>query len=324
MRLRSVLVMTTAALALAACSGDDDPDSDRKDGSDLVQISPLTGERAEDGLPKHSPFVVKIDNTADGAPQTGLDRADLVVEETVEGGATRLAGIFYSELPDQVGHVRSMRATDIGIAKPASAHLVASGGAPQTVDRLKQAEVPVLSEDSGGGGFSRDGQAAPYNVVVNLAELAGEVGESKPGKPYLPFAEDADKATKPESKVGSASVRFSNSHTTEWTKGDDGWTRGNGLADPEFTAQHLLVLFAEEKDAGYTDPAGNPVPETDFVGEGRAVVFTADGVVEGTWAKEEHGSPILLSDGEGNAIELAPGKTWIELVNNSTGDVTWN
>jgi len=323
MRLRSVLTMTSAALVLAACSGGDDADS--KDDSEPEPTSPFTGERLGDGWPDNAPFVVKIDNTEDGGPQIGLDRADLVVEETVEGGATRLAGVFYSDLPDEVGHVRSMRATDIGIAKPASAHLVASGAAPQTLDRLEDAQVPVITEDGGGEAFSRqDDKAAPYNVIVNLAEAAEGIDAAKPGEPYLPFAEGEDDATTPQEKASAASVRFSNFHTTEWTKGDDGWSRTDGLADPEFTADHLLVLFAEEKDAGYTDPGGNPVPETDFVGKGRAVTFTADGVVEGVWTKEDYGSPIVLRDGEDRPITLAPGKTWIELVNESTGDVSWN
>ena len=61
-------------------------------------------------------FVVKIENTASGAPQYGLNKADMVIEELVEGGLTRLAALYYSDLPTKVGHVRSMRDTDIGIA----------------------------------------------------------------------------------------------------------------------------------------------------------------------------------------------------------------
>ncbi len=38
-----------------------------------------------------------------------------MVEELVEGGLTRLAVFFYSQVPDNAGPVRSMRASDIGI-----------------------------------------------------------------------------------------------------------------------------------------------------------------------------------------------------------------
>ena len=63
-------------------------------------------------------------------PQVGLSDADLVTEELVEGGITRLAVSYYQTIPENVGPVRSMRATDIGIVQPLKATLVASGGAP--------------------------------------------------------------------------------------------------------------------------------------------------------------------------------------------------
>ena len=44
-------------------------------------------------------IVTKIDNTSSSAPQVGLGSADLVVEELVEGGFTRLAAFYYSEVP---------------------------------------------------------------------------------------------------------------------------------------------------------------------------------------------------------------------------------
>ena len=62
---------------------------------------------------------------------------DMVVEELVEGGLSRLAAFFYSTLPQGlVGPARSMRATDIGIVKPVDAILVGSGGAPRTLARI--------------------------------------------------------------------------------------------------------------------------------------------------------------------------------------------
>ena len=80
---------------------------------------PLTGLPAKGPAPDHPVYVVKIDNTESSAPQVGLSKADLVTEELVEGGLTRLAVFFYSASPTQVGPVRSMRASDIGIVKPA-------------------------------------------------------------------------------------------------------------------------------------------------------------------------------------------------------------
>ena len=48
----------------------------------------------------------------------GVDQADVVYEEVVEGGITRLAAIFNSHAPDRVGPVRSVRRTDQSIVWP--------------------------------------------------------------------------------------------------------------------------------------------------------------------------------------------------------------
>ena len=63
-------------------------------------------------------LAVKIDNSSSSAPQVGLGDAGMVVEELVEGGMTRLAVFYYNDVPSEVGPVRSMRATDIGIVSP--------------------------------------------------------------------------------------------------------------------------------------------------------------------------------------------------------------
>ena len=71
-------------------------------------ILPLTGLPGE--VPGHPAAVVKIDNGSRARPQTGLNAADIVVEEEVEGGITRFAAIFHST-PSIVGPVRSGRTT---------------------------------------------------------------------------------------------------------------------------------------------------------------------------------------------------------------------
>ena len=58
-------------------------------------------------------LVVKIDDTPAAHPQAGLEDADVVYIEQVEGGLTRLAAVFSSKIPDVIGPVRSARISDI-------------------------------------------------------------------------------------------------------------------------------------------------------------------------------------------------------------------
>ncbi|MSY56156.1 MAG: DUF3048 domain-containing protein, partial [Actinobacteria bacterium] len=60
-------------------------------------------------------LVVKIDDTNAAHPQIGLEDADVVYIEQVEGGLTRLAAVFSSVIPMRIGPVRSARISDIEI-----------------------------------------------------------------------------------------------------------------------------------------------------------------------------------------------------------------
>ena len=60
-------------------------------------------------------MAVKIDNYPAGRPQSGLDKADIIFEEPVEGGITRFAAVFQCQDAALIGPVRSARNIDIGI-----------------------------------------------------------------------------------------------------------------------------------------------------------------------------------------------------------------
>ena len=171
------LSATLVALAvLAGCSGDSGAGSGDTapgtgqqvaDGTSFDALSPLTGQVLEGDAAARPVLAVKMDNSGASAPQVGLGSADLVAEELVEGGITRLAVFYQSRMPREVGPVRSMRATDIGIVQPLGAALVASGAAPQTNARLKDAGITTYVE--GAAGFHRaTDRTAPYNLFVDL------------------------------------------------------------------------------------------------------------------------------------------------------------
>ena len=93
-------------------------------------VAPLTGLTDVSGLSVKRPaLIVKIENTPDALPQWGVDRADVVYEEIVNGGITRLAAIFNSQAPAKVGPVSSVRPTDTQIVWPLGGIFAYSGGA---------------------------------------------------------------------------------------------------------------------------------------------------------------------------------------------------
>jgi hypothetical protein len=132
-------VLAAASLLLAGCGGDESATAPTTASTWPMTGLPVSGEESADQ--PYPVLVTKLDNTPSSAPQIGLGKADLVVEELVEGGLTRLAAFYYSRLPAKVGPVRSMRASDIGIVAPVDASIVTSGAAPQTIARIKDAGI---------------------------------------------------------------------------------------------------------------------------------------------------------------------------------------
>src|SRR4051794_6343978 len=111
MRFRTAVAWTCLGLVLASCSSltDDNPGTGESATPAVdTKVSPLTGLR-QDRPPNNPVYLVKIENTGGGEPQYGLNHADVVIEEFVEFDVTRLAALFYSDLPTKVGHVRSAR-----------------------------------------------------------------------------------------------------------------------------------------------------------------------------------------------------------------------
>lgn len=325
-------VVLATSLVLAGCGGDEEtPGEDSPaaqeiaGGSTLDSTWPLTGLEVtgdESAAQAHPVLVTKMDNTASSAPQVGLGSADMVVEELVEGGLTRLAAFYYSELPKTVGPVRSMRASDIGIVAPVDADIVTSGAAGQTIARIKGAGIDFFQE--GAKGVYRDsGRSAPYNLFANLPEVAAAIDQSeeRPGD-YFEWGDGNDLPK--GQKATSISATFGGARTSEWAFQNGHYVNTNSYAaeGDEFLADTVLVLRVQVGDAGYLDPAGNPVPETKLEGKGQAMLFHDGSLVRGTWKKDGLDGSIELSTKAGT-LKIPAGRTFVELIPAANGNVTF-
>ena len=329
----SLSAALATSLVLAGCGGDseEEPSDDSPaaqeiaGGSALDSTWPMTGLEVtgeESAAQAHPVLVTKMDNTGSSAPQIGLGSADMVVEELVEGGLTRLAAFFYSELPEQVGPVRSMRASDIGIVSPVDADIVTSGAAGGTIQRIKGAGINFYAE--GATGISRDtSRSAPYNLFANLSDVATAIDqeEARPDD-YFQWGDGEDLPK--GQKATSISATFGGARTSEWVFKDGTYSNTNSYAadGDEFLADTVLVLRVQVGDAGYLDPAGNPVPETKLEGKGEALLFHDGSLVRGTWSKDGLDDSIELSTKAGK-LEIPAGHTFVELIPAQNGNVTF-
>lgn len=319
---RACALLLAGSLALSACSGDEpgeegESSQEQSRGATLSRTSPLTGEVLKE-QPSRPILAIKVDNSG-SATQVGMAKADLVVEELVEGGTTRLATFYYSDLPPVVGPVRSMRATDVGIVSPLKAVMVASGAAAPTWRAIRKAKIKTVTE--GGPGFYRGAGAAPYNLMMDVTKL---VKPMKPlqqvPEPYLPFG---DEKLPKGTSAKQLTATFSQASDSQFTYRGGGYVTTDGYTKQgaDFVADTVLVLRVKVRPAGYTDPAGFPVPETRFTGQGPASIFHGGRRVEATWVKKGLQAPLTLR-AKGKDLQLPPGKVRIELVPQNGGSVS--
>ncbi|WP_160158194.1 DUF3048 domain-containing protein [Nocardioides sp. SLBN-35] len=334
--------LVVLSLVLAGCGGGDDGGKKSSGGDDNPTAAsetpappatwPLTGELTDGGADparKHPAYIVKIDNSIDSDPQIGVGKADLVVEELVEGGITRLAVFFYQKLPDKAGPVRSMRLTDIGIAKPLGATIITSGAAPVTLNGLRKAGIRFLDMNNPHVVRINDGtHDSLHSVMADLKKIGASArGTATRPADYLPFGDAALPAGAPATTMA---IKLSPGRTSNWKYDGAKYALQNGyMADGDvFKPDTVIAATVRTSLAPYSDPAGNPVPVSHFEGKGKAVIFHGGQAIDVTWEKADEGAELTFKDAAGNEIELPAGKTWLELVPGkgaaSPGSVTYN
>ncbi|HEX6417099.1 MAG TPA: DUF3048 domain-containing protein [Acidimicrobiales bacterium] len=285
--------------------------------------APLTGLTGEfQGRLDRPALVVKIDNVELARPQSGLNQADIVVEEPVEGNLTRLAAVFHSTDAASVGPVRSVRTTDVEMLPLFGRPLfAASGGNAGVVPQLHAADVVDVGNNVSGQGFYRSGgRPAPHNLFTSTLALYGKAPESPPPpEPLFSYLARDEKLPDGAIPVGGVALRFGGSEVSRyvWDGPTGTWLRsqrGSPHVDAggaRIAPENVVVL---EITYDHTGQAGRSVPHGETVGQGRALVLTRGQSVEGTWQRPRLGDPLTLTGPGGAAMELTPGQTFVALV----------
>lgn len=291
-------------------------------------VWPLTGVPTGEVAARPA-MSVKIENSAAARPQTGLGEADVVWEEMVEGGITRFNAVYHSQIPSELGPIRSLRPMDAAISAPFGGLFVFSGGQARFVNQVASTGLTMLSHDGGDAGFYRTSdRVAPHNVYGDPETfLAAGEGQDPPPTQFE-FALTAEDATALDGEATSSIGLAFPSSNPGWSWDDDVWSRTEGgqaamTADSgQITSVNVVVLRVEVQNSGAVDPGGNPVPETILTGSGEATVFSGGHRIDATWSKSEVGSVLALTTADDEPVLLAPGNVWVELVPISGGSVS--
>lgn len=326
--IRVTAATTAGALAVAlsgGCSTDKPAASSsrapnsRAPTSKAAVLNPLTGVRPSPAGPV---IAVKVDDTAAGRPSLGVNKADVIYIEEVEGGLSRMVAVFASAKP-RVRAVRSIRSSDPELLGQYGRIIaVASGGGRQALQTLDRSTLHSVINDRGQVGFTRDpSRPAPYNVVSDLAKVSASVkGDGVRNVGFSWAARDprlaaAKPATAVSTLVGSTRVGF------VWDRGLARYVRtvdgrrivtasGAPVAKPNVIVQYCQI----KADPHDHDVNGNPTMFTKTIGSGQVVLFRGGKRIAGTWSRRSLEAPTTFRDAAGKPLLLAPGGTFVALV----------
>ncbi|HLT17302.1 MAG TPA: DUF3048 domain-containing protein [Acidimicrobiales bacterium] len=344
-RKRVIAVVAVIALAagvtvaIAALAGDDDEaaptttttstttTSTTTSTAEPAAVAPLTGlPDPGTGHTARPALVVKLDNVEPKArPQAGINQADVVYEERVEGSVTRLLAVFHSTDAAPVGPVRSARSSDIAIFTPLNRPFFAWSGANATFAGLIRAAAAVdVGYDAQSGHYYRErGRPAPSNLMirstVDLMALPAE--GSAPPPPLFHYRAEGEEVPhlEPVTAVRIVYGTSAGSAPVEYRWNGEGWARtqaGTPHVDADgvqVAPANVIIQFTPYHGSGVADQFGNDIPEAALVGEGDAWILTAGGLVPARWSKPSLEAVTTYTDADGNPVKLRPGRTWVAL-----------
>ena len=280
------------------------------------------------GLPgtdiRRPALAIKIDNVSIARPQAGINQADVVYEELVEAGLTRLIAIFQTTDSRVVGPVRSARTSDPPLLTGFDSPLFAYSGANRgTREVVKDSDLTDVGYDASRESYWRStSRRAPHNLFTSTERLWSKHPDRDeiPEPPFTfrtensPLHVNAKKATGVFVDFGHAEIDYA-WNGTGWERTHNGEPHGDGDGVRVAPTNIVIQFISYGKSA-----ADSRSPEAITEGSGTAWVFTDGHLIEGQWERKKDSEPAEITS-NGVPIRLTPGNTWVALA--KTGTATW-
>ena len=286
-----------------------------------VPTAPLTGLPVADPAVLARPaMAVKMDNHPQARPHAGLNQADVVIEEIVEG-ITRFFAVFHSTDAAPIGPIRSARTTDVDLLNQLNQPLfVWSGGNRGVVNAIGGANAISIAHGQGPGYYRdqerrrradlehtlmNEGTAVLYTAALPLQGTPPQMFQYlAPGETFEGAPSASDSA-----KMNSVPV------TWTWDPAQSLWIRSEynephvDVSGAPISTNNVIFQFVDYRRSS-ADPGS---PEAVTVGNGEAWIFSAGKWIRAHWDRPAADAPATYTDESGNPVKLTPGRTWIEL-----------
>ncbi|MBE5960369.1 MAG: DUF3048 domain-containing protein [Lachnospiraceae bacterium] len=295
----------------------------------------LTGEwKAEEEVIKR-PYAVIFNNIECASPQSGIGDAAILYEALVEGGITRMLGIFDGIDPDsetakRIGSVRSARHYFASFADEYDAIFVHFGETTYATKAMKKLGIDHLTGSYGIGvnSFYRDPSIkSPHNAFTSLDGILKAVQNgdirTEYEKGYESHFSFYEENTVPVSDVdvNKLTLKFSNytspyfmydAENKVYLRSQFGSEHTDANTGEQLAFENIIVQFVKQWDI---DKNGYQTMElADASGTGYYI--TNGKMVKVTWKKNESTRMMRYYDETGKELIINPGKTYIAVFPN--------
>ena len=270
-------------------------------------------------------LVVKLDDTRSAHPQIGIEEADIVYIEQVEGGLTRLAAVFSSKIPQRIGPVRSARISDIELlAQFGRVGFAYSGAQSKLRPALAAANLENASAERNPATiYTTDPtRVQPYAMVLR-ADLLLESLEAKGVKLEESKSVGWKFGDAPNGGEVVTDIRLSwpaSSYDAHWSEDENRWLLDH-VGAPNFAdsgvllgASTLVIQKVKITDSIYKDKVGGVTPFSPTVGTGEGYIARDGKVFKALWSRPTEGSGTKWTTVDGAEISFKKGQIWVALM----------
>ena len=270
-------------------------------------------------------LVVKIDDTNAAHPQIGVESADVVYVEQVEGGLTRLAAIYTSKLPPLIGPIRSARISDIELlAQFGRVGFAYSGAQSKMRPVIAAANLENLSAERNPPSiYGKDpNRPGPVDMILK-PDLLLERANANPKTrietataSVFPFGD----APKGETNTAIAKIKWpSAKYELRWDSTNEKWLiyfneKPNMAANGEqLYADTAIIQIVSITPSIYGDKFGEITPFSKTTGSGKAVMLRDGLSYQISWQRNLETDLTTWKSQDGGVANFKPGRTWIFL-----------
>lgn len=284
----------------------------------VITYNSISGRVGTDG----PVLVVKVDDTTQAHPQIGLEKADLVYIEEVEGGLTRLAAVFSSEIPTQVGPVRSARISDIDLlSQYGHVAFAYSGAQTKMLPVIASANLENLgAQRESSTLYTRDeSRIAPVNMILRADLLMSKVADrnistsKNMGWTFGPVPAGGQ-------PIVSVKLKWpANHYSAVWSPTQSRWllihANNPDLASDgsQLGPTTLVIQLVSITPSQYHDKFGGVTPFSATIGSGTGYILRNGFAFAAKWNRPDAASGTSWTLPDGTPIPFAGGQVWVAL-----------